>query len=131
MGCRNMTTGKWRVLWHPVCTPETNIDDAVRAVVRELHGKLLHEAAPIGGSDFGSGATKVVLDACMTPNRLNRFCVENGLGSAHVVEVCVDHCNDRSVGDRSKFDQSVAHFLNRLAGVDGDDSIGRSDERLV
>ena len=47
------------------------------------------------------------------------------------MKVGVQHRHDRAVAHRAQFGDGVAHLLHRLAGVDGDHTIGCLDERLV
>ena len=118
-----------------VVEPEAHVRARVGPVDRQRDGELFDEAAPVGGADLCCGSGAIEGDAGVAvdgkPAGIEAAFVENRLGAAHVMEVRVEHGHHRSVGDRAEFGQRGAHLLHALAGVDGDDALGRVDERLV
>lgn len=117
-----------------VVETETNVDQGIGAFGGHDDAELLDETACIRRADLPRRPHLVDGDPTMPVDR-KQFGVigfiEHSRGSVDVVEVGVDHRGDRPSGVAPKFDECRRHFLYRVARVEGNDSVGRLNERLV
>jgi len=130
---RDEHTREWRMRGVPVEVTESDVDHTIGTIGGQHHGELLEQAAPVGRRNLGGRSGPIASHLLMGPDRRGARCtrLEHRLGTAHVMEMRIEHRHDRTVGHVSELGDGLTHLLGGFAGVDGDDPLGGIDERLV
>ena len=124
--------GRWQealgercVLGDPERRTEAGAHQRIGAVGWQEQPELLHQPVLRDGPDLTRLAAAVGHHPCMRPDRQRTRSagVDERLRAADIVEVAVDDADHRGVGVLAHLRQRPRHLLDRVAGVDRDQTL--------